>query len=314
MRKPKPAKNVLKKAQMPAIQADKFQKIDFWMVLKDYLLCILGGVIYALALNLFLRPLGIYIANLTGVAQILQDLLKMAFPGLKDILGLLVILLNLPLFILSFASINRGFFLKTLLTVFATSAAIQFIPVKMLITGITEPITYVVIGAVIAGFGVGLSLRSKGSSGGVDILGVYLSLKRKGFSIGRVTMIIAAVVYIYAFFQISPAMLVYSVLFTLIYSFVIDRVHFQNIKEHVTIISKDKNILEIILRETGRSATYWVGSGAFSKTESYVMMTVLSKYEVERVRQQIMQADPHAFMIESGNVQVSGNFPAHFFD
>ena len=202
MRKPKPAKNVLQKAQMPAIQADKFQKTDFWMVLKDYLLCILGGVIYALALNLFLRPLGIYIANLTGVAQILQDLLKMAFPGLKDILGLLVILLNLPLFILSFASINRGFFLKTLLTVFATSAAIQFIPVKMLITGITEPITYVVIGAVIAGFGVGLSLRSKGSSGGVDILGVYLSLKRKGFSIGRVTMIIAAVVYIYAFFQI----------------------------------------------------------------------------------------------------------------
>jgi uncharacterized membrane-anchored protein YitT (DUF2179 family) len=308
------AKKELKQTGSPSVLEKNTQKADFWMVLKDYLLCILGGIIYALALNLFLRPLGIYIANLTGVAQILQDLLKMAFPGLKDILGLLVILLNLPLFILSFASINRGFFLKTVLTVIATSMAIQIIPVKLLITGISEPITYVVIGAVIAGFGVGLSLRSKGSSGGVDILGVYLSLKRKDFSIGRVTMIIAVLVYTYAFFQISPAMLVYSVLFTLIYSFVIDRVHFQNIKEHVTIISKDKEILEIIMRETGRSATYWVGSGAFSNTESYVVMTVLSKYEVEHVRQQIMQADPHAFMIESSNVQVSGNFPAHFFD
>lgn len=287
---------------------------DFWATLKDYFLCILGGVIYAAAFNLFLRPLGIYIANLTGIAQIIQDLLKTFFPGLKDILGLLVILLNLPLFVLSFASINRGFFLKTLLTVIATSAAIQFIPVKLLITGISEPVTYVVIGAVIAGFGVGLSLRSKGSSGGVDILGVYLSIKRKGFSIGRVTLLIAAVVYVYAFFKISPATLVYSVLFTLIYSFVIDRVHFQNIKEHVTIVSKDKSILDIILRETGRSATYWTGSGAYLNTESYVVMTVLSKYEVERVRQQIMAADPNAFMIESGNVEVSGNFPAHFFN
>lgn len=290
------------------------QKQDFWATLKDYFLCILGGIIYGAAFNLFLRPLGIYIANLTGVAQILQDLLRVVFPGLKDILGLLVILLNLPLFVLSFASINRSFFLKTFLTVLATSAAIQFIPVKLLITGISEPITYVVIGAVIAGFGVGLSLRSKGSSGGVDILGVYLSIKRKGFSIGRVTILIAAVVYIYAFFKISHAMLIYSVLFTLIYSFVIDRVHFQNIKEHVTIISKDKNILEIIMRETGRSATYWTGSGAYSNTDSYVVLTVLSKYEVDRVRQQIMLADPNAFMIESGNVQVSGNFPAHFFN
>lgn len=314
MSKPKSAQDELKPEKTPSPKINQAQKTDFWVVVKEYLLCISGGIIYAIGVNFFLRPLGIYIANLTGIAQILHDLLRMAFPGMQDVLGLLVILLNLPLFILSFASINRGFFLKTVLTVLATSAAIQFIPVKLLITGITEPITYVVIGAVIAGFGVGLSLRNKGSSGGVDILGVYLSLKRKGFSIGRVTLIIAAAVYVYAFFQISPAMLVYSVLFTLIYSFVIDRVHFQNIKEHVTIISKENQILEIILHETGRSATYWVGSGAFSKTESYVVMTVLSKYEVERVRQQIMQADPNAFMIESGNVQVSGNFPAHFFN
>ena len=310
----KPAIEMLINSETLRATESPAPKLKSFETVKDYFLCILGGIIYAAAFNLFLRPLGIYIANLTGVAQILQDLLRLAFPGLKDILGLLVILLNLPLFVLSFASINRGFFFKTLLTVLATSAAIQFIPVKLLITGISEPITYVVIGAVIAGFGVGLSLRSKGSSGGVDILGVYLSIKRKGFSIGRVTILIAAIVYIYAFFKISPAMLVYSVLFTLIYSFVIDRVHFQNIKEHVTIISKDKNILEIIMRETGRSATYWVGSGAYSNTESYVVLTVLSKYEVERVRQQIMLADPNAFMIESSNVQVSGNFPAHFFN
>jgi len=297
-----------------ADSAEKKRKPSGWSVLKDYLLCMLGGVIYAVAMNFFLRPLGIYIANFTGVTQVLQDALMAVFPGLKNILGYLFILLNLPLFILSFASINRGFFLKTLLTVITTSAAIQFIPVRMLITGISEPITLVVIGGVIAGFGVGLSLRSKGSSGGVDILGVYLSLKRKGFSIGKVNILIAAFVYVYAFFKISPATLVYSVLFTLIYSFVIDRVHFQNIKEYVTIISKDKSILKIILQETGRSATYWLGSGAFSNTESYVVLTVLSKYEVDRVRQKIMQADPNAFMFVSGNVQVSGNFPAHFFD
>ncbi|MEA4811106.1 MAG: YitT family protein [Anaerolineaceae bacterium] len=289
-------------------------KGSFWQVAKEYLFSILGGVIYAAALNLFIFPLGLYIGNLTGIAQIIQDLLKLFIPGLKDILGYLVIALNIPLFILSFASINRRFFLKTVLTVLATSLAFQFIPVRLLIRGITEPVTYVLIGAVLAGFGIGLSLQNKGSSGGVDILGVYLSLKRKGFSIGKVGILIAAIVYTYAFFKISPAILVYSVLFTLVSSFIIDRMHFQNIKEHVTIISKDKEILGIIKHETGRSATYWTGSGAYSNTESYVVLTVLSKYEVERVRNRIMQADPNAFFIESGNVHVSGNFPAHFFD
>ncbi|MEA4811105.1 MAG: YitT family protein [Anaerolineaceae bacterium] len=288
-------------------------KTNTWQVISEYLLCILGGVIYAAAVNLFVFPAGIYIGNMTGIAQIIQDLVKLAFPQVGDLMGYLVIALNLPLLIISFSSINRRFFLKTLMTVIALSATMQFVPVRFLIPDITDPLTQVIIGGVLSGFGAGLCLHSGGSGGGVDILGVYMTMKRKGFSVGKVTILIALIVYAYAFFKFPPSIVVYSILFILLFGFVVDRVHFQNIKIHVLIRTNDKKVLELIKGKLHRGATYWNAFGAYADAPTYFVSTVISKYELETLRRGIMGIDPFAFIIESNNVDVTGNFVAHLF-
>lgn len=284
-----------------------------WEDLRDYALCILGGVIYAAAVNFFVVPLGLYIGNMTGVAQIIMDVARIFVPNLKDITGILLLGLNVPLFILSFSTINRKFFFKTLLTVLALTFALQIIPVRQIIPDLNDTLTLCVIGGLLAGFGAGLSLRSGGSAGGVDIIGVYWTMKNPNFSVGKVSLLISLLVYVYALFKFPLVVLVYSVIFTLICVFIIDMVHFQNVKIGVTIITHNKDVLPFITHSLQRGATYWESKGAWADGPQFIITTVVSKYELPRLRKGVMDNDPQAFMIENDSVTVTGNFFTHFF-
>lgn len=289
------------------------RKSRLWGDVSDYLMCILGGVIYAAGINLIVFPVGLYIGNMTGIGQIIQDLLRLVIPGLQDIRGVLMFGLNVPLLVMSFTTINRKFFLKTILTILVMSIALQLIPVRMIIPGITDMLTLCIIGGLITGFGAGLSLRSGGSGGGVDILGVYFALKRNDFSVGKVSLIISLLVYVYALFTFPTEIVIYSVIFTLIYVSVVDRVHFQNLKIQVTIVSQNKGVLGLITKEITRSASYWEVKGAYTDEPRFLIMTVVSKYELIRLRRLVFELDPHAFLVEGTEVNVVGHFPSHFF-
>jgi uncharacterized membrane-anchored protein YitT (DUF2179 family) len=294
-------------------ELNKTQKKAFWEDVLDFLVCILGGIIYSVGINLLILPFGLYIGNLTGIARIILELLQNVIPGLHDATGLILLALNLPLLVIAFSSINRKFFYKTLITVITVSVVMLFVPVKPLIPGLDDMLTLAVLGGIICGFGVGLSLRAGGSSGGVDILGVLITLKKPDFSVGRVSLLISLIVYAYVLFTRPPVIVIYSIIFTMIFSLVVDRVHYQNVKISVMVISKNKDILQYIINETHRSATYWQGQGAYSGNEFLVINTVVSKYELLRLRRGIIELDPQVFIVENNSVNVTGYFPSHFF-
>ncbi|HNY83675.1 MAG TPA: YitT family protein [Anaerolineaceae bacterium] len=291
----------------------KMRAARTWRDIGDYLLCMLGGVIYSAGVNLIVFPIGLYIGNYTGIAQIIQDILRHFFPGMADIRGLLLLAMNIPMLVVSFTIINRKFFFKTVLTIIMVTVSMQLIPVKQIIPGITDTLTLCIIGGLVAGLGSGLSLRSGGSAGGVDILGVYLSLKREGYSVGKVALIISLLVYAYTLFTFPVAIVIYSIIFTLILVYVIDQVHFQNRKIQVTIVSKDRGVLDLITKKIVRGASYWEVKGAYTDEPRYLITTVVSKYELIRLRRLVIELDPHAFLIEGTEVNVTGYFPSHFF-
>ncbi|NLE83059.1 MAG: YitT family protein [Chloroflexi bacterium] len=295
------------------VLAPKSQEKAFWEDVLDFFLCMLGGMIYSIGINTLILPFGLYIGNMTGIAKIVLELLQRYFPNLQDATGLILLAFNLPLLLIAFNSINRKFFMKTIITVVTVSAVMMFIPVKAVIPGLDDMLTLAILGGILCGFGVGLSLRAGGSSGGVDILGVLITLKKPDFSVGRVSLFISLLVYAYTLFTGPPVILVYSVIFTLIYSLVVDRVHYQNVKISVMVISKNKDILQYIIDETHRSATYWGGHGAYSGADFLVINTVVSKYELLRLRRGVVELDPQAFIIENNSVNVTGYFPSHFF-
>lgn len=273
----------------------------------------LGGVIYSVGINIFLVPYGYFNGNLTGIAQILNDGVHAARATLPDLTGAILFAINLPLLALSFGAIHRSFFVKTLLTLIVQSAAMQWIPTTM-IPGLTDPLTAILVGGCIAGFGAGFSLRHGGSGGGVDVLGVYITSKRQGFSVGRVSLAIGLIVYAYSLFQHSLVVVIYSFLFTFVYSKFIDLTHHQTAKASLTIITSEKTVLDYITGTLKRSATYWNGTGAYSGKDLIVISTVVSKYEMILLRKEVRKIDPDVFIMETHDVTVTGTYNAHLFD
>lgn len=289
------------------------RKKGFWEDALDYFLCVLGGIIYSVAMNLLILPAGLYIGNMTGVAKIILELIQKVVPNLRDITGLILLALNIPLLLISFSTINRKFFMKTVITIVAVTIAMTFVPIRSILPGMDDLLTIGIVGGIVCGFGVGLSLRAGGCSGGIDVLGVWITLKKPDYSVGKVSLIISLIVYAYALFTSPPEILIYSVIFTMIYSFVIDRVHHQNVKISVMVVTKNREILQYIMDETHRSATYWVGKGAYTESDNIVINTVVSKYELMRMRRGIAELDPQVFIVENNSVNVTGYFPSYFF-
>lgn len=278
-------------------------------IIKYSNMCI-GGAIFALGLNLFIVPLNLYSGGLIGIAQIIRTILAQYMHlnfGEFDIAGVLNFLLNVPLFIIAYRSISRRFFLKTLLCVITQTVALTFIMIPSTPI-IDDVLAACLIGGLVCGYGIGLALRSGGSSGGVDILGVYFSQKFANFSVGKLSMMINAIIFVCcaAIFNVSVA--IYSIIYTSCMFLVVDKIHYQNINMTAMIFTKNSQIQEQILKETRRGVTFWKGAGAYTKSDTFILVTVISKYEVSQVKRIIHTLDSDAFIIFTEGMSVSGNF------
>lgn len=313
-RKTKAKEQPAQKVKTARQASKKFLKTpEFKRELWNYFLVIVGSLLYAVTINMVVIPAGLYIGNLTGIAKIILELIQRVMPGIGSLTGVILLGLNLPLLLISYRSVNRKFMLKTMVSIGVITLAMSVIPIRPLIPELNDLLTVGLVAGTLAGFGAGLCLRAGGSSGGTDILGVYISLKHNNFSVGRVGLFISLIVYAYALFANPPLIMVYSVIFTLIYAFMMDRTHYQNVKINVMVITRSREVLPFITQEIQRGATYWDGKGAYTDTDFVVINTVVSKYELIRLRRGVLDLDPKAFFIENNAVNVTGYFPSHFF-
>lgn len=284
------------------------------MIIKDarnYGLVIVGNFLFAFGLNIFVVPLGLYSGGMIGFAQILRTALTeymgIGIPGGIDIAGILNFLFNIPLFLLAYKSISRKFFIKTLFsvfvqTIFLTVLTIPAIPI------LDDVLAACLIGGIICGVGIGLTLRAGGCGGGVDILGVYFSLKKPGTSVGKLSIVINFVVFGLCALLFELPVAIYSILYSVCMAQAMDKIHYQNINMTATIFTKREGLQKKINLEMTRGVTYWTGAGAYTDEDTYVLMTVISKYEVNTLKKIIHSMDPQAFVIFNEGMSVSGNF------
>ena len=160
------------------------------------------------------------------------------------------------------------------------------------------------------GFGVGLSLRNGGSTGGVDIIGMYYA-KKRSYSVGTVSMVLNIFVYGCAFLVVRDLeRIIYTLIFAAISTMALDRMHIQNINSEVIIISKHKNdeIQKAIINEMHRGVSYWEGYGAYTGESNHVLYIIVSKYEVSQLKRIAKKIDPNSFIAIKNNIDVTGNF------
>ncbi|HZJ86911.1 MAG TPA: YitT family protein [Erysipelothrix sp.] len=276
--------------------------------IKNYALVLTGGLVFGLTINLFIMPLGLYNGGFTGIAQIMSDWVIKLFdlnPEIK-IAGFLTFLINLPVFIFAFNRLSRNFVMLSLFTIVAQTLTMSITPIPQTPL-IQDVFVNLILAAFIGGWGVALAFRGKGSAGGLDIIGIYQSQNKKG-SVGTIYLIVNALIYLYCFVFYDFETAMYSLIYSTIFAFVIDKFHHSNIEVSVMVFTRNPQIKAIINSELVRGATHWEGYGSYTGTPTEIFISVVSQEEVPRIKKIIYQYDPNAFVIIHENLKVVGGF------
>lgn len=275
----------------------------------NYTWILIGSILFCAGLNLFIVPVGLYNGGTVGVSQIIRTLMMdhIALPEGFDIAGIINFLINIPLLLLAYKKFGKDLFFKTVFSVITQTIffSLIIVPVNPIIT---ERLAACVIGGLLAGSGVGVTLRAGGSGGGNDVLGLYMTKKIEGFSVGKMTLIINAIIYLTCAILFELPTAIYSIIYSAVYSLMVDRVHLQNINVNVQIFTKEESLYQEILTQLNRGTTYWKAVGGYTQTDTYVVITVISKYEISQLKQILLAKDPNAFVIVSEGPEILGNY------
>ena len=137
--------------------------------LVDLLFYIAGGIIYSVAVLLFLTENEISPGGLTGIATILNYLFSLP-------IGTVVFILNIPLLAAGFIKFGGVFIAKTAVATAVMSLTLDisglFMP-KMKI----DPILAALFGGLLMGLGISLYMLRDATTGGTDIIAKLINRK-----------------------------------------------------------------------------------------------------------------------------------------
>ena len=160
---------------------------------------------------------------------------------------------------------------------------------------------------ILTGIGGGLTLRSHGSAGGLDILSVIL-LKRFSISLGKTFLSINALILVVTTFLFSLETALYSFIYIYITTRMMELVITGISKRKAVLIISDQwaKISEEILYRLERGVTQLHGQGGYSGKEQRILYAVVSMRELHRIKRIVQIIDARAFLVVQDTLEVMG--------
>lgn len=272
-----------------------------WSMVRYCALLVVGNAMFALGFNLFLVPNSLNVGGLSGIAMILQRLLG------RGGIGLYTAVMNIPLFIVGYRRLGRGFFFGSLIGMACNSLFID------LLSGLPAPqvetMLGVIFGGVLTGAGLGLVFLPGATTGGTDILARLLKRHLREVKMGYVTLAIDTCVLVLTglvFRDISKTL--YSAITLFICSRVLDAVLYGLDYSSVALIISERyeDVYRAIDKQLDRGVTFLEGRGGYTGQPKTVLMTAVKSRQISELKQLVQCIDPNAFMIVQPAHQVLG--------
>ncbi|MDT2814799.1 YitT family protein [Vagococcus carniphilus] len=273
-------------------------------MIKKIVIVIFSGVIMGIALNMFLIPANVFSAGVNGIAQLVSGILEMSFNMNLDT-GILIFIMNIPIAILGWVKLGKSATIYSLLTVVSVTIMTLIVPVievtdNQLLSGI--------VGGVLTGVAVGMTMKYGFSTGGMDIVSLVLA-KTTGRTVGSLMLIINAFIVATAGFVFDWESALYTIISIFCTTQVVDTIHTSHQKVTAFIsTTKPDEVVHSIQQELIRGMTLLPGKGAYSKNNVSVIMIVVTKYELYELEQATYIVDENAFINIVPTQTVLGSF------
>ena len=164
-----------------------------------------------------------------------------------------------------------------------------------------------ILAGIITGIGSGITLRSLGSSGGLDILSVIL-LKRFSIKLGTTMLSLNSLILAAGAILFSLEAALYTMIFIFVSSYFLNLVVMGlSQRKAVFIISPQwEKISREIVERIDRGVTILQGKGGYTGNEMQILYTVIAFQELPRLKRLVRDIDPHVFVVVSDTLEVMG--------
>ena len=256
----------------------------------------------AFGLKGFLIPNEFIDGGVTGISLLISSLTD--WP-----ISILIVIINIPFIFLGYKRVDKLFAIKTSIAIAVLSLVLYFVNFPIVTH---DKVLIAVFGGFFLGAGIGLCMRGGSVIDGTDLLAVYINPKTF-LSIGQIILVINVIIFGIAAFFLGIEQALYSILTYLAATQTINYV-VQGFDEFtsVTIVSpKSELIKNVIMRHLHRGVTIYKGERGFGKSEIDdknvdIIVTVITRLEVQRLVARVQQIDPAAFIVTNSVSEVKG--------
>lgn len=261
---------------------------------------VVGAFVMAIGVSLFLLPNQLSSGGITGIATITYYLLNIP-------MGTMILLVNIPLFIMAIFKIGKSFFIKSMVGTVTLSFFIDFLDR-------IEPLTNdrflaSIYGGIIIGLGTAIILKVNSSTGGTDLVSYIVREYKPTISLSRVIIIIDIVIVslnVIFFKQIEIGL--YSTIAIYLMGKIID-ILFEGIyftKLLLIISDKNEEIAKQIGEKIKRGTTGLYGKGMYTEEEKLVLICAASRGDIAKIKMIARKIDPNSFIVITNSREVVG--------
>lgn len=293
-----------------------------WSTVKEYAIITAGILCYTFGWSLFLIPNNLVGGGVSGISAIVYYA-----TGIK--LGYTYFVINVVLLLIALKLLGGGFGGKTVWAIILASVFLNIWPEIIPESLIKEvaidngKLICTLLGAVMSGVGIGLSISQGGSTGGTDIIAL-IWCKYHNASPGRVILIIDIVIILASLvcpsytdpertmmvpFYEKLAIAVYGLVLVSVSGYAVD-LYLSGTKQSVQAFiftKKYQEMADAIAFDMKRGVTLVPSKGWFSKEEGYIVMVITRKTDLNLLLRYVKQIDPDAFLSVASVMGVYGN-------
>ena len=261
---------------------------------------ILGAAIMAFGVSSFLLPNQLSSGGFSGIATITYYLLNIP-------MGIMILIINIPLFLLAGYRIGKDFFLKSLVGTISLSLFIDLLDKYPPIT--TDRFLASIYGGVIIGIGTAIILKVGSSTGGSELVASIIKSYNPYISISRyLTIIDIIIVTLNVIFLGHIEIGLYSAIAIYLYGKLVDIIFEGVYFTKLLFIISDKNeeISNAIVNEIRRGVTGLYGKGMYYNKDKLVLICAASRRDVYKIKDLVKRIDNRSFIVVANAREVVG--------
>jgi len=269
-----------------------------YSAIKDYVLIVVGTFLTALAFNFFLIPHKIAPGGLSGIGTVVYYLCRIP-------VGVTMLVLNVPLFIIAIKELGKDFGFKTFLATVLLSVFTDFVKVPSLTD---DSILASIYGGVLMGIGLGLVFQGNATTGGTDLFAMIVHKFFPLLGVGWILFVVDFLVVITAAIVFGPSQALYALVSLYLSARVIDLMleGLNSAKAFIVISDHADEISHRIMTNMDRGVTFLEGRGAYTMQRKNVILCVVNRAQVVQLKAIVNEVDPLAFVLVTDVREVMG--------